>query len=163
MYILVFSTKQIWWVVSYLIKLTQWKFVDNRDIRIGETQQNGNVKQGVISVEALPAAEPQDSGCKFNIPFVEVTWRWTQTTWNKCVWMITVWDIVNFPYKKGIIRKIAWGLVLPIHTVFLVTIPDCEKPRFKNWFPLTFLMCIIWIGSLSYMVAWMITIVGKWE
>nr|CAD7257155.1 unnamed protein product [Timema shepardi] len=36
-----------------------------------------------------------------------------------------------------------------------------EKPRFKKWFPLTFIMCIIWIGSLSYVVAWMITIIGQ--
>ncbi|XP_014257062.1 sodium/potassium/calcium exchanger 4 [Cimex lectularius] len=71
-----------------------------------------------------------------------------------------LWAVVSFPYKKGIVRKLAWLLVLPIHTVFLVTIPDCERPRFKKWFPLTFLMCIIWIGSLSYLVAWMITIVG---
>lgn len=53
-----------------------------------------------------------------------------------------------------------WILTWPIHLVFLFTIPDCEKPRFKQWFPLTFIMCIIWIGSLSYVVAWMITIIG---
>jgi hypothetical protein len=56
---------------------------------------------------------------------------------------------------------LAWLLVWPIHLVFLITIPDCEKPRFKRWFPLTFLMCIVWIGSLSYVVAWMITIIGE--
>uniref|UniRef100_A0A0A9XWU9 Sodium/potassium/calcium exchanger 5 n=2 Tax=Lygus hesperus TaxID=30085 RepID=A0A0A9XWU9_LYGHE len=71
-----------------------------------------------------------------------------------------MWSIVNFPYKKGMLRKFAWVLVLPIHTVFMLTIPDCERPRFKKWFPMTFLMCIIWIGTLSYQVAWMITIVG---
>ncbi|KAF4531115.1 hypothetical protein B566_EDAN011140 [Ephemera danica] len=36
----------------------------------------------------------------------------------------------------------------------------CERPRFKRWFPLTFVMCIIWIGSLSYVVAWAITVLG---
>lgn len=44
--------------------------------------------------------------------------------------------------------------------LFFFTIPNCEKKRFNNLFPLTFLMCIVWIGSLSYLVAWMITIVG---
>nr|CAD7455680.1 unnamed protein product [Timema tahoe] len=57
-------------------------------------------------------------------------------------------------------KQLAWLFIWPIHLVFLVTIPDCEKPRFKKWFPLTFIMCIIWIGSLSYVVAWMITIIG---
>lgn len=56
--------------------------------------------------------------------------------------------------------KATWILTWPIHLVFLFTIPDCEKPRFKKWFPLTFIMCIVWIGSLSYVVAWMITIIG---
>jgi hypothetical protein len=70
--------------------------------------------------------------------------------------------MVSFPYKKAFWRKLVWGSVLPIHSIFLITIPDCERPRFKNWFPLTFVMCIIWIGSLSYFVAWMITIVGEY-
>lgn len=59
--------------------------------------------------------------------------------------------------------QITWVLTWPIHLVFLFTIPDCDKPKFKKWFPLTFIMCIVWIGSLSYVVAWMITIIGKWD
>jgi hypothetical protein len=67
----------------------------------------------------------------------------------------------HWPHGQKKWRQLAWLLVWPIHLVFLVTIPDCEKPRFKRWFPLTFLMCIVWIGSLSYVVAWMITIIGE--
>ncbi|XP_066584308.1 sodium/potassium/calcium exchanger 4 [Prorops nasuta] len=70
------------------------------------------------------------------------------------------YELLVFPARGGWIRKTAWVLTWPIHLVFMCTIPDCEKPRFKNWFPVTFLMCIIWIGSLSYVVAWMITIIG---
>lgn len=65
-----------------------------------------------------------------------------------------------WPSSAGWIRKTAWVLTWPIHLVFMCTIPDCDKPKFKKWFPITFLMCIIWIGSLSYVVAWMITIIG---
>ncbi|KAG7201479.1 hypothetical protein KM043_004239 [Ampulex compressa] len=70
------------------------------------------------------------------------------------------YELLVWPARGGWIRKTAWILTWPIHLVFMCTIPDCEKPRFKNWFPVTFLMCIIWIGSLSYVVAWMITIIG---
>ncbi|XP_046743684.1 sodium/potassium/calcium exchanger 4 isoform X1 [Diprion similis] len=70
------------------------------------------------------------------------------------------YELLVWPARGGWIRKTAWILTWPIHLVFMCTIPDCEKPRFKNWFPITFLMCIIWIGSLSYVVAWMITIIG---
>lgn len=71
------------------------------------------------------------------------------------------YELLVWPARAGWIRKTAWIMTWPIHLIFMCTIPDCEKPRFKNWFPVTFLMCIIWIGSLSYVVAWMITIIGK--
>ncbi|KAK9869624.1 hypothetical protein WA026_003371 [Henosepilachna vigintioctopunctata] len=66
----------------------------------------------------------------------------------------------KWPAGQGKFTQMTWILTWPIHLVFLFTIPDCEKPRFKKWFPLTFVMCIVWIGSLSYLVAWMITIIG---
>ncbi|CAH0716132.1 unnamed protein product, partial [Brenthis ino] len=66
----------------------------------------------------------------------------------------------KWPSGRSKLTKTTWIVTWPIHLVFLFTIPDCEKPRFKNWFPLTFMMCIVWIGSLSYIVAWMITIIG---
>lgn len=71
------------------------------------------------------------------------------------------YELLVWPARAGWIRKTAWIMTWPIHLIFMCTIPDCEKPRFKNWFPITFLMCIIWIGSLSYVVAWMITIIGN--
>ncbi|XP_032668972.1 sodium/potassium/calcium exchanger 4 isoform X3 [Odontomachus brunneus] len=70
------------------------------------------------------------------------------------------YELLVWPARAGWLRKTAWVTTWPIHLIFMCTIPDCEKPRFKNWFPVTFLMCIIWIGSLSYVVAWMITIIG---
>ncbi|CAG5008167.1 unnamed protein product [Parnassius apollo] len=66
----------------------------------------------------------------------------------------------KWPSGRSVLTKITWIITWPIHLVFMFTIPDCEKPRFKSWFPLTFMMCIVWIGSLSYIVAWMITIIG---
>lgn len=86
---------------------------------------------------------------KFNIPIICMT----DYEYELLVW----------PAHAGWLRKTAWVTTWPIHLVFMCTIPDCEKPRFKNWFPITFVMCIIWIGSLSYVVAWMITIIGKWK
>lgn len=73
------------------------------------------------------------------------------------------YSLIRFPKEKSCFRKIMWFVIWPIHFLFMLTIPDCERPKLKNWFPITFLMCIIWIGSLSYLVAWMITILGKTE
>lgn len=71
------------------------------------------------------------------------------------------YQLFQFPKGKSCVRQIWWAFVWPIHLLFFFTIPNCEKKRFKHLFPLTFLMCIVWIGSLSYLVAWMITIVGE--
>lgn len=69
--------------------------------------------------------------------------------------------LFRYPKHKGFFRQIIWIIIWPAEFLFFLTIPNCEYKRFKNLFPLTFLMCIVWIGSLSYLVAWMITIVGK--
>lgn len=66
----------------------------------------------------------------------------------------------KWPSDKGGFSQMTWIITWPIRLIFFLTIPDCEKPQLKKWFPVTFLMCIIWIGSLSYIVAWMITIIG---
>lgn len=71
------------------------------------------------------------------------------------------YSLFRFPREKSWYKQIMWFVIWPIHLVYWLTIPNCERGRFKNLFPITFLMCIIWIGSLSYLVAWMITIVGE--
>ena len=71
------------------------------------------------------------------------------------------YSLIRFPKEKSCFRKVMWFVIWPIHLLFMFTIPDCTRPRLKKLFPITFLMCIVWIGSLSYMVAWMITIIGK--
>lgn len=68
--------------------------------------------------------------------------------------------LFRYPKERSSWRQAMWIVIWPIHLLFVLTIPNCEERRFKNLFPLTFLMCIVWIGSLSYLVAWMITIVG---
>lgn len=71
------------------------------------------------------------------------------------------YSLIRFPKEKNCFRKVMWFVLWPIHFVFMLSIPDCERPSLKKLFPITFLMCIVWIASLSYMVAWMITIIGR--
>jgi hypothetical protein len=66
-----------------------------------------------------------------------------------------------FPSNKSSWVKLKWIVSWPIHFTLSLTIPDCENPKWKKCFPLTFFMCIVWIGSLSYVVAWAITIIGR--
>lgn len=68
--------------------------------------------------------------------------------------------LFRYPKDKRFWQQVLWIIIWPMELLFVLTIPNCEMKRFRNLFPLTFLMCIVWIGSLSYLVAWMITIVG---
>lgn len=56
-------------------------------------------------------------------------------------------------------KKLFFFYLWPIKALFAFTVPDPK--RYPKWFPVTFLMCIVWIGINSYMVSWMITIIGK--
>ncbi|CAM9541566.1 unnamed protein product [Ectocarpus fasciculatus] len=46
-------------------------------------------------------------------------------------------------------------LGLPMLMALSVTIPDCGKPRWEQWYVVSFLMSLAWIGVLThYMVVW---------
>jgi Ca2+/Na+ antiporter len=49
-------------------------------------------------------------------------------------------------------------LTWPIRFFLHYTIPNPIK--YKKWFVLSFAMCIIWIGSVAYVVFWMIVVIG---
>ncbi|XP_076269385.1 sodium/potassium/calcium exchanger zydeco isoform X2 [Rhynchophorus ferrugineus] len=104
-----------------------------------QTHLNGSVKNNSpeqLDVKSELKLELSSRDTEQELPF----WKW--------------------PSNKGTFRQFTWIVTWPIRLIFFLTIPDCEKPKLKKWFPVTFLMCIIWIGSLSYIVAWMITIIG---
>ncbi|XP_055601051.1 sodium/potassium/calcium exchanger 4-like [Uranotaenia lowii] len=52
-----------------------------------------------------------------------------------------------------------WFYSWPFRFIISLTIPDPRKHR--KLYPLTFFMCIVWIGCTSYMVFWMMTIIGS--
>ncbi|KZC12949.1 Sodium/potassium/calcium exchanger 5 [Dufourea novaeangliae] len=70
-------------------------------------------------------------------------------------------DIVNMQsWPISACEKMWWVITWPINFVLLITIPDCRRHTLKSWYPLTFTMCIVWIATTSYIVGWVITIIG---
>nr|XP_033341286.1 sodium/potassium/calcium exchanger 4-like isoform X1 [Megalopta genalis]XP_033341287.1 sodium/potassium/calcium exchanger 4-like isoform X2 [Megalopta genalis] len=70
-------------------------------------------------------------------------------------------DIVNMTSWQGtVFEKLWWLLTWPINFLLLVTIPDCRRDTLKSWYPVTFIMCIVWIATTSYIVGWVITVIG---
>nr|XP_034839557.1 sodium/potassium/calcium exchanger 4-like [Maniola hyperantus] len=74
-------------------------------------------------------------------------------------YILNVSSIWSWPGEKSSgLQKLFWLLTWPMGLALWVTIPDCKKrPRF---YLLTFTMCVLWIGSMSYLVAWIITVIG---
>uniref|UniRef100_A0A8D8N6R7 Sodium/potassium/calcium exchanger 5 n=3 Tax=Culex pipiens TaxID=7175 RepID=A0A8D8N6R7_CULPI len=52
-----------------------------------------------------------------------------------------------------------WCYTWPFRLLIHFTIPDARVHR--KWYPLTFFMCILWIGGTSYVVFWMMSIIGE--
>ncbi len=77
-------------------------------------------------------------------------------------------DLSQFEHKQdspfhipdGILPKIGWILGMPVCLLFYITIPPCCKQRWSEWFLVTFLMSVLWMGTLSYLLVWMVCIVG---
>ncbi|KAK3922927.1 Sodium/potassium/calcium exchanger 5 [Frankliniella fusca] len=65
-----------------------------------------------------------------------------------------------WPKDCGRWERAWWVLIWPISLMLYLTVPDCRLERWKSWYPVTFLTCVVWIALTSYVVAWMITAIG---
>ncbi|XP_076178342.1 sodium/potassium/calcium exchanger 4 isoform X2 [Ptiloglossa arizonensis] len=70
-------------------------------------------------------------------------------------------EIVNMTsWPEPMLERLWWVITWPINFILLITIPDCRRNSLKSWYPVTFTMCIVWIASTSYIVGWVITVIG---
>lgn len=61
---------------------------------------------------------------------------------------------------EGIWARICWALGMPINVLFYFTIPDVKKESCRKFVVFSFVVCIVWIGVTSYILVWMVTIIG---
>ncbi|XP_042330122.1 sodium/potassium/calcium exchanger 5 [Sceloporus undulatus] len=66
-----------------------------------------------------------------------------------------------FTVPEEDLKRVLWVLSLPIITILCLTTPDCRRQFWKKWFMLTFLMSAVWISAFTYILVWMVTIVGE--
>merc|ERR1740117_2263480 len=64
------------------------------------------------------------------------------------------------PYKSGFKAMALWFITLPIVGPLWLTVPDVRKESRKNFFPLTWILSIMWIAFYSYFMVWWATLVG---
>uniref|UniRef100_A0A8C6M8X6 Sodium/potassium/calcium exchanger 5 n=1 Tax=Nothobranchius furzeri TaxID=105023 RepID=A0A8C6M8X6_NOTFU len=66
-----------------------------------------------------------------------------------------------FSVPESDLKRILWVLSLPVITLLFITIPDCRRRFWKRWFVITFFMSAVWIAAFTYVLVWMVTVVGE--
>lgn len=68
--------------------------------------------------------------------------------------------ISPFHIPRGVGSKLKWLLSWPLLLLLYLTVPNCAKPRWEKYFMLSFILSTIWIAVFSYLMVWMVTIIG---
>ncbi|XP_013875617.1 sodium/potassium/calcium exchanger 3 [Austrofundulus limnaeus] len=67
---------------------------------------------------------------------------------------------VPFQCPAGVFNKLKWLLAWPLCLLLYFTIPNCSKPRWENCFMISFISSTLWIAFFSYIMVWMVTVIG---
>uniref|UniRef100_A0A8C4HT69 Sodium/calcium exchanger membrane region domain-containing protein n=1 Tax=Dicentrarchus labrax TaxID=13489 RepID=A0A8C4HT69_DICLA len=68
--------------------------------------------------------------------------------------------LVPFQCPAGVCNKLKWLLAWPLCLLLYFTVPNCSTPRWDNWFMLSFFASTLWIAGFSYIMVWMVTVIG---
>ncbi|XP_056403050.1 sodium/potassium/calcium exchanger 4 isoform X2 [Hyla sarda] len=68
--------------------------------------------------------------------------------------------LVPFAIPSGCVNRFKWAFSWPLICVLYFTIPNCSRPRWENFFMLTFILSTVWIAIFSYIMVWMVTVIG---
>jgi len=69
-------------------------------------------------------------------------------------------DYVRAGPGEGMVSKVMWGLSLPLMIPMWITIPDPQDKAREKYFPIAFLVSILWIAIFSYFMVWWATLAG---
>ncbi|XP_029962060.1 sodium/potassium/calcium exchanger 3 [Salarias fasciatus] len=67
---------------------------------------------------------------------------------------------VPFQCPGGAFNKLKWLIAWPLCLLLYFTVPNCSKPRWENYFMLSFVSSTLWIAGFSYIMVWMVTVIG---
>ncbi|XP_062860595.1 sodium/potassium/calcium exchanger 5 [Trichomycterus rosablanca] len=66
-----------------------------------------------------------------------------------------------FRMPENDLKRIFWVLSLPVIVLLYLTVPDCRKRFWKRFYMITFAMAAVWIAAFTYVLVWMVTVVGE--
>ncbi|XP_068448118.1 sodium/potassium/calcium exchanger 3-like [Clinocottus analis] len=68
--------------------------------------------------------------------------------------------LVPFKVPAGACNKLKWLTMWPLSLLLFLTVPNCAKRRWERWFMVSFFTATLWIAGLSYIMVWMVTVIG---
>ncbi|XP_055014709.1 sodium/potassium/calcium exchanger 3-like [Boleophthalmus pectinirostris] len=68
--------------------------------------------------------------------------------------------LVPFKVPADCCNKLKWLFMWPLSLLLFFTVPNCSKRRWERWFMVSFFTATIWIAGLSYIMVWMVTVIG---
>lgn len=76
-----------------------------------------------------------------------------------CVCVLEHKSVFSMPEND--LKRILWVLSLPAIVLLYLTIPDCRRRYWRKCYMITFFMSAVWISAFTYILVWMVTVVGK--
>jgi len=67
---------------------------------------------------------------------------------------------MDMSWPEGTVNRINYLFLFPICALLWVTVPDVRSEAKRKFFPITFIMSIVWIGGYSYLMVWWATTIG---
>ncbi|KAM8878876.1 sodium/potassium/calcium exchanger 3-like isoform 2-T2 [Spinachia spinachia] len=68
--------------------------------------------------------------------------------------------LAPFEVPAGAFNKLKWLTMWPLSLLLFLTVPNCAKRRWERWFMVSFFTATMWIAGLSYIMVWMVTVIG---
>ncbi|XP_044515934.1 sodium/potassium/calcium exchanger 4 [Gracilinanus agilis] len=65
-----------------------------------------------------------------------------------------------FSMPEAPMDRAKWIFTWPLIFLLFITIPNCSKPRWEKLFMVTFVFSTLWIAVFSYLMVWLVTIIG---
>lgn len=66
-----------------------------------------------------------------------------------------------FEMPSSVVGRCVFVVSVPIKVLLYLTVPDCRRARWRKWVIVTFILSLVWLSLFSYLMVWMITIIGK--
>ena len=118
-------------------------------IKKGDTDVERNTSRGADEGRSLLKSDDEDSEERLN-----------PSGAGEEVQIIDQNEDSPLSVPQGFVSRVLWILALPVTCLFYVTIPDCRSERWEKWYLVSFFVSVVWIALLSYVLVWMVSIIG---